>query len=74
MKYYVITALNPLTETRDVVSVPMSKRLARELISKMRKREPGVYRMYRIRRLTEYLTEYEPQQLFLWKHETTVSK
>lgn len=67
MKYYVITALNPLTEARDVVSVPMSKAMAQELIAKMRKRDPGVYRMHRLK-------EYEPQQLLLWKQETTVSK
>lgn len=67
MKYYVITAINPLTEARDVVSVPMTKPMARELIAKLRKREPGVYRMHRLK-------EYEPKQLLLWKQETTVSK
>lgn len=58
MKYYVVTAKNPLTNARDVVSVPMTNKTARQMMRKLRKQQPGVYELFK-------LNEYDPNQLTL---------
>lgn len=56
MKYYVVTAKNPLTNARDVLTVPMTKKTARQMMHKLRARQPGVYELFK-------LSENDPNQL-----------
>ena len=58
MKYYVITAINPLTAAREVVSLPMPIDTAKLKIKEIRRRDGGVYRLYRLK-------EYQPNQILL---------
>lgn len=56
MNYYVITALNPLTNEREVVSLPMTAADARKAIkNEMKRPEPRILTKFKLK-------EYDPKQ------------